>query len=1081
MAEEIGSLHIDMSLTNADFKKGMQDVGNRLKVAQSEFKLAGAGIKDFGKSMDGLKAKSKLLENTLKAQKEKVDFLKQRYEQLKSTQGENAASTQRMLVAYNNAQAAMRTTQSRLEEVTGQIELQSNRWHQLGERLTTSGQKFAAVDNKMKDVGKQMSMKVTAPIMAFGAAGVAASKDFNDSFNTVIKKTGVTGKAVQDLEKSFRNVIANGPDSFADVGAAVGEVNTQFGFMGAKLEDISDLMLQFTTITGQDVTSTSISAKKAIEAYGLANKDVESILDAVAKTSQNTGQATQALFDKAIAGAPQIKALGLTFAQGSALIGNFEKSGVNSAAALGYLSKASIVFAKDGKTLEQGLESTVKKITSAKTETEALTLASKVFGAKGASKMIDAIKRGTFNLKNFENASKDATRTVRTTFETTLKPTDQAAIAYNNVKLAMADVGNAIQVSLLPYMQKATDKLKDVAKWVQHLTPEAKKNILVWGGIAAAIGPVLVVSGALISSVGTIITTVGAASTAIAGSAGLTAAMAALTGPIGLVTGGVVLGTAAVVGLTKAYKDHKEISFESLEAKQKEIDKNDELIRNYNDLRAKNQLSNEQMLRFLDIQSELASTASPERIADLKDEQAKLLKKSTLTNAEMKNFLKYNDDIIKKAPNTEKAISSQGNAFAKNTSELQKVNAEKLKGLKIDAELAMTQNLEKENGLLANKNKLQEELNQKESTRKDTYEKINTITGEIQAKETEVTKLKKEQLDNLASGDIDAINRGKTKLEQSEQELSKLKDQKSVEQSKLETILKQINGRQDSLDKVNKDLKALDASKYKYEALVLAQVGLNSEKGKGLEKLETEISKLQQAKQELSNLHAKGKLNTAEYNDQVGAIDEQIGKLQVSKSELTNINEIAGKTVYKDVIIDEKAKNDAEELNQLLRKEIYKNVYVSYPKGRGPNIQQNAKGTRYSPEGLSWVGEEGPELMYLPRGARIVPNPQSEQLLRSWNIPMLANGGQALASGIALVGERGRELVDMRGARTGTLPKASQENNSLKPLVKAIEKLASREISIQISGREFIRATANDINDVIELLNTRKSRMGGGL
>lgn len=40
-----------------------------------------------------------------------------------------------------------------------------------------------------------------------------------------------------------------------------------------------------------------------------------------------------------------------------------------------------------------------------------------------------------------------------------------------------------------------------------------------------------------------------------------------------------------------------------------------------------------------------------------------------------------------------------------------------------------------------------------------------------------------------------------------------------------------------------------------------------------------------------------------------------------------------------------------------------------------------AKGTDFAPGGVSLVGEEGPELVNLPRGARVIPAPQTKQLL----------------------------------------------------------------------------------------------------
>src|SRR6266568_3847950 len=47
---------------------------------------------------------------------------------------------------------------------------------------------------------------------------------------------------------------------------------------------------------------------------------------------------------------------------------------------------------------------------------------------------------------------------------------------------------------------------------------------------------------------------------------------------------------------------------------------------------------------------------------------------------------------------------------------------------------------------------------------------------------------------------------------------------------------------------------------------------------------------------------------------------------------------------------------------------------VSYTQGSGAPLMHNAEGTNFSPGGLSWVGERGPEIMYIPRGARVIPH-----------------------------------------------------------------------------------------------------------
>ena len=56
----------------------------------------------------------------------------------------------------------------------------------------------------------------------------------------------------------------------------------------------------------------------------------------------------------------------------------------------------------------------------------------------------------------------------------------------------------------------------------------------------------------------------------------------------------------------------------------------------------------------------------------------------------------------------------------------------------------------------------------------------------------------------------------------------------------------------------------------------------------------------------------------------------------------------------------------------------YTGVYANKPR-----VGNNASGTPFWRGGLTWVGEEGPELVDLPRGSRVFSNPQSEAMVAS--------------------------------------------------------------------------------------------------
>nr|WP_330372367.1 phage tail tape measure protein [Mediterraneibacter gnavus] len=80
--------------------------------------------------------------------------------------------------------------------------------------------------------------------------------------------------------------------------------------------------------------------------FHMSSDDLDSVLDDVAKTAQDTGVSVDDLFKKAIEGAPQLQELGLSFSGSVKLLGAFEQAGVDGSAALSSLSKAAVGYAK---------------------------------------------------------------------------------------------------------------------------------------------------------------------------------------------------------------------------------------------------------------------------------------------------------------------------------------------------------------------------------------------------------------------------------------------------------------------------------------------------------------------------------------------------------------------------------------------------------------------------------------------------------------------------------------------------------------------------------------------------------------
>lgn len=365
-----------------------------------------------------------------------------------------------------------------------------------------TGKSLWATGKSLDGLGKAMTKYVTAPIVAIGALSTKAWKEVDDALDTIATKTGATGKDMKAFEGTFKNLANKVPADLQEIGDAVGEVNTQFGLTGKALEGASENIIKFAKINGQDISQASIQAKQAMSALGVESKDLDKVLDAVTKTAQDTGQGTDKLFDALVRGAPQLKSLKLDFAQATALMGNLEKSGIDTGKTMSYMSKAQVAFAKDGKGLSEGLKDLQKQLDGAGSDTEKLNIASKYFGTKGATFMLDAINRGALDFKSFANAAELAKGSVSATFDETLDPIDNFKKLFNGLKMAGSELFNASAGIWGPLLEKAIGKVQKLTDWFTNLSDTQKQNIVKWLGMAAAVGPMLIGLGKVFTIAG---------------------------------------------------------------------------------------------------------------------------------------------------------------------------------------------------------------------------------------------------------------------------------------------------------------------------------------------------------------------------------------------------------------------------------------------------------------------------------------------------------------------------------------------------------------------------------------------------
>ena len=498
MAGGIKGITIEIGGDTTKLGKALSDVNNKSRDLQKELKGVNTLLKMDPGNVTLLTQKQDLLTKSIENTKEKLETLKEAQKQAQA-QFDKGEITEKQ---YRNLQREIVSTEQKLENLTGELK----EFGSVGaQQVAQVGEKVKDVGGKVTEFGKGFSV-VSAGTGAVLAGSIAAFKELDSGYDTIITKTGATGGALEELNAVADNIFGSMPTDMDTVGVAVGEINTRFGYTGEKLETLSKQFIQFAEINGVDLNNSIGTVDKILEQFNLTGEDASGVLDLITLKAQQTGIGADTLMGSIQKNGATFKDMGIGVNEAVVLLSQFEANGVNVETAIKGLQKATNEYAKDGLSMEESLAKTIDSIKNAKTDTEALALAQEVFGTKGANEMAKAIREGRINVDDLSASMEDYANVVSDTYEGTLDPIDQGTVAMNNLKLAGSELGGALQTALAPILTALVEKLKTLVSWFTNLSPGMKTTIVTILGIVTAIGPLILIIGQLITSVGTIMT-----------------------------------------------------------------------------------------------------------------------------------------------------------------------------------------------------------------------------------------------------------------------------------------------------------------------------------------------------------------------------------------------------------------------------------------------------------------------------------------------------------------------------------------------------------------------------------------------
>ena len=474
---KIGGITVEIGADTSDLSKKLKDVNSESKKTTQELKSIDQALKQAPNSLELWKQKQEALSKVVENSKKKLEALVSEQENLKKGLEDGTVTEE----AYKAYQREIEITKGQIESAEKALDDFTNSNNKAGESAEKTGKEVADSGKKAEDSsqGYTVLKNAVANLAADGFEKLMKSakeawEEIDAGYDTIITKTGATGEALASLQKSADTVFTSMPVEMNDVGAAIGEINTRFKVTDEELENMTESFLKYSEINNTAVSSSVRNVSGIMKAFQEDTKNTASVLDVLTDVGQRTGKDLNSLESELLSNSATFKEMDFDIRQSAELLGQFEENGIEASTALAGLKKAQQNAAADGKTMTQALGETISAIKNATDETEALQIASDLFGKKGAAAITQAIREQRFSIDDLVSGYDGLGDVVSNTFEATQDAPDKAKIALNKLKLELAQLAEAVLPKIEKLIDKGVKNLPQIEKTVKNLLPLIK-------------------------------------------------------------------------------------------------------------------------------------------------------------------------------------------------------------------------------------------------------------------------------------------------------------------------------------------------------------------------------------------------------------------------------------------------------------------------------------------------------------------------------------------------------------------------------------------------------------------------------
>ncbi|AJG91984.1 phage tail tape measure protein [Bacillus tropicus] len=864
-------------------------------------------------------------------------------------------------------------------EVRAKLTLDNTQFQQRMKEAQEQMKDTEKTSKKTSDTMKNTSNSMTALGTASAAAGLA-----------MVASIGATVKSAANFEQSMAKVkaISGATDTeFAALSATAKEMGatTQYSasqaadglaflsLAGFKAQDSIDAIpsvLNLAAAGALDLGTAADIASNIMTGFGLSAKDTGFATDVLAKTftTANTDMNQLGMAMKYVA--PVANALGWDITDAATAVAKMSDAGIQGSQAGTSLRAALLSLANPTGQTEKAFEKLGISVTDANgqfkplpelighisskmegmTETQKTVTAAQLVGTEASAGFLALLAQGQPALENYKKSLEESGGTAERVAKTMQ---DTLLGAWTQTKSAAEGLAINLGQALLPAFTSVAHGAATLIGSLAQLDPAflagglaaaafASGAILVANNMSKVIGAVRLLSATLLTNPAT------------AWIAGVSLAVGALT---------TVLMKAS--GSTREYK---EVSLDTYKSLGEQADSMNNLANRYDELKGKIKLSTDELLRYKDLQNEIAKAEDGASKDAMIAEYEKLGKQAGVTKEEMDEYLQVNADIIAKAPATVTAFDNKGNAIVKTSDEARKLADSYKEMQRIELELQQTQ-------LMINQKKDLEDMVEASKNYQESLKERGALEKAQAEAQSRYDSMRKQHQDAINRGDEKGIentaklldNRRNT-LMNANAELAankaagtELRGHLNSAQQKLQMserttdliVQEQLAAvgvqaaTKDAVSAIQEKLNAEQNVVRELEAQKDAAGGLTDEQQKTLDAASKNVDKLNEAKDAINNAKSNQDMYKQGFEDTLEVIEDMNDGLEkpVDKEVKTNtdeeiqkadeLNEKAGKDVTK------KVKGDNSHANNEIDKTDAKGQKENTKKLKGDNSHAN--------------------------------------------------------------------------------------------------------------------------------------------